>query len=80
MREGEKNGRAVLTFERVRWLRKEYRENRKNRWNRQGNGNHSAWSTAAMAAREGVSQSTLWAALTGATWPDPKGNLGAPRA
>lgn len=67
-REGEKNGRAVLTYERVEWLRKEYREKRKDRWNRQGNGNHSAYSTAAMAAREGIAQSTMWAVLTNNSW------------
>jgi len=67
-REGEKNGRAVLTKERVVFLRKEYRENRKDRWNRQGNGNYSSHSIAAMAARELISPSALWAALTERSW------------
>ncbi len=67
-RDGENNGRAVLTYERVDFLRKEYREKRKDRWNRQGNGNYSFYSTAAIAAREGISQSALWSALTNRSW------------
>ncbi len=65
---GEENGRAVLNSEIVWTLRKLYRENRRGRFNRRGNGDHGAWSTAAMAARQGTAQSTMWAALTGRTW------------
>lgn len=67
-RRGELNGRAKMTFEKVRALRSEYVANRNGQLNRSGHGNYSFYSTAAIAAREGLSQSALWSALSGRTW------------
>lgn len=67
-REGEKNGRAVLTGEHVVLLRKLYRENKRGRWNRHRPGRMSMFSTAALADEYDMSQSAMWSAITGRSW------------
>ncbi len=68
MREGEKNGRAVLTMDHVVLLRKLYRKNKRGRWNRHPHGVHSMFSTAALADEYEMSQSAMWSALMGRSW------------
>lgn len=67
-REGEKNGRAKLTWDHLQILRVQYEKHKRGRWNRNGHGNYNPFSTAALADEYEMSQSAMWAALTGQSW------------
>lgn len=69
---GERNAKSKLTWARLSVLKEQYLKYRNGKLNRSGHGKYSAYSTAALAAREGISQDAMWSALSGRTWKGRK--------
>ena len=67
---GEKNGRAKMTWPRVRRVRRIYRECRQKKWNDSRNNPGCFVSILDLSIEEDVSYSTMHSILTEKSWRD----------
>lgn len=66
-RQGEMNGRHILTRKEVERYKRLYKRNRPKHWSRQF-GSVSGFTISSLAVERGVSYSAMQEALSGITW------------